>query len=156
MRRGEPLYRKVNTRARGVHHGTGGDYRNERNTKREQASDARRGPMRGRSDRGLDYTPLYQFLISRVGARWDDVHREAVARLDREDPIYHLVARTPAAREPYVRVGESTYYSGLYVDDDNRLQLVDPEVTATTLEPRCACCTHTLNGVTFVKRFRPL
>ena len=31
----EPLYRKVNTRAHGVHHNFGGDYRHERNSKKK-------------------------------------------------------------------------------------------------------------------------
>ena len=35
----EPLYRKVNTRARGVHHDFGGDYKNDRNTKAENENE---------------------------------------------------------------------------------------------------------------------
>ena len=45
----KPLYRKVNTRARGVFHNTGPDYRYVRNTKAEQKSEAieaTRGKMR--------------------------------------------------------------------------------------------------------------
>lgn len=50
----KPLYRKENTRARGSSHRTGGDFRHERGTERSKKSDALRGPMRGRDDRGLD------------------------------------------------------------------------------------------------------
>src|SRR5687767_1318054 len=70
----KPLYRKVNTRARGVHHGFGGDFRHERNTKRFKEADATRGSMHASGNRGLDYTPLFRFLLSSVGRNWDDVY----------------------------------------------------------------------------------
>ena len=149
-----PLYRKVNTRARGVHHGFGGDFSKERNTKKQRQLDAAQTSMGARVRRGLDYTPLFRFLLSKVGSDWDTVHSEAVARLDRPDPIFWLVARREDERKAYVRVGESSYYSGLYVDADSRLQQVNPSVGPETLEPSCACCTHTFNGVPFTKRYR--
>jgi hypothetical protein len=105
--------------------------------------------MHGKSRRGLDYTPLFRFLLSRVGSEWSSVHREAIARLDRPDPIFWLVARHEHERREMVRVGESTYYSGLYVDEGGILQLVDPDLRARDLAPYCTCCTHTLNGVRF-------
>ncbi|HVG43969.1 MAG TPA: hypothetical protein VM890_04540 [Longimicrobium sp.] len=148
--RKEPLYRKVNTQTHGVHHGTGGDYRTERNAK--APSSAGRGSMHGKRKRGLDYTPLFRFLLSKVGAEWDGVYSEAVARLDRPDPIFWLVARHEAERREIVRVGESSYYSGLYVDDDGILRIVDPDLRAEDLTPSCTCCTHTLNGVRFGAR----
>ncbi len=119
----EPLYRKVNTRARGAPRG------------------------------GLDYTPLYRFLLSSVGRPFREVHAEAIRRLDREEPIFHLVALREEDRQDVVRCGESTLYNGLYVDDDGALRMVAPDVTVETLVPSCACCTHTLNGVRLVKPF---
>ncbi|MCA9720231.1 MAG: hypothetical protein H6713_39285 [Myxococcales bacterium] len=149
----QPLYRKVNTRARGVHHRSGGDYKHARNTARERRSDATRGSMHGRERRGLDYTPLFRFLLKKVGEDWDAVYSEAVARLDRPEPIFWLVALREDDRAPYVRVGESSYYSGLYVDADNRLRRVDPTLGPGSLTPSCACCTHTFNGVPFTRRY---
>jgi hypothetical protein len=143
----EPLYRRVNTRARNVHHRHGGDYRHQRHTKDERDSDRTRGPMGARERRGLDYTPLFRFLLSKVGADWDDVYAEAAARLDRPDPIFWLVARQERDRRDVVGVGDNTYFSGLYVDDDNRLRVVNPDVGPDTMSPTCACCTHTLNGI---------
>lgn len=96
---------------------------------------------------GFDYTPLFKFLLSRVGEDWDEVHSEAVSRLDREEPINWMVAPDFSAGTPFFRAGESSYFSGLYVDDNNRLAVVDPELTPDTMQPSCACCTHTLNGV---------
>lgn len=104
--------------------------------------------------RGLDYTPLFRFLLSRVGEDWDAVHSEAVRRLDRAEPISWLVALRPEDREPCVRVGESSFYSGLFVDDENRLQKVAPELGPSSMAPGCACCTHTFNGVPFTQPFR--
>ncbi|HET7230788.1 MAG TPA: hypothetical protein VFJ16_12340 [Longimicrobium sp.] len=108
--------------------------------------------MHAKRRRGLDYTPLFRFLLSRVGSKWDDVHREAAARLDRPDPIFWLVARNEHARREMVRVGESSYFSGLYVDDDGILRIVQPDLRAENLTPSCTCCTHTFNGVRFGSR----
>lgn len=154
----EPLYRKVNTRARGVHHHTGGDYRHQRNTKRELRNtedEVTRGTMHGEKRRGLDYTPLFRFLLSKVGEAWADVHSEAMSRLDREEPIWWLVARTPAERRDYVCVGETSLFSGLYVDDDGRLALVAPKLRNEDLTPWCPCCTYTFNGIPLVKTYVP-
>lgn len=150
VRRKEPLYRRVNTTAHGVHHRTGGDYR----ASRGKDDRSGRGSMHGTTRRGLDYTPLFRFLLSRVGEDWDAVHSEAVARLDRLEPIFWLVARTESERRPFVCIGESSYYSGLMVDEAGRLALVDPGLTVEQMEPSCACCTHTFNGVPFVRTYR--
>jgi len=147
----QPLYRKVNTRARGVHHRFGGDYAHDRSG--EKDDDAKRGKMHGRQRRGLDYTPLFKFLQNSVGKKWDDVFSEATARLDRDVPIFWLVARRDEDKEAYVRCGDNSYYSGLYVDDDGILQRVDDSVDETTLSPSCSCCTHTFNGKRFTLSF---
>ena len=145
--RKEPLYRKVNTQTHRVHHGIGGDYRTERNG--QAHSPASRGSMHGKQKRGLDYTPLFRFLLSKVGEEWNSVYSEAVPRLDRPDPIFWLVARHEGERREIVRVGESSYYTGLYVDDDGILRIVNPALRPEHQVPSCTCCTHTLNGVRF-------
>ncbi|MCB1503681.1 MAG: hypothetical protein KDJ47_01780 [Hyphomicrobiaceae bacterium] len=158
-RRKEPLYRKVNTRTHGVHHHSGGDYRHLRNTKSEKrAKDdgVTRGTMHGEKRRGLDYTPLFRFLLSKVGQDWAGIHAEAVSRLDREDPIFWMVARTPDERKDYVRIGETSYYSGLYVDEAGKLALVAPGLQNEHMKPSCPCCTYTFNGVPFVRRYEAL
>ncbi|MFC4654196.1 hypothetical protein ACFO3I_04055 [Rheinheimera marina] len=144
----KPLYRKVNTRTHGVRHKVGGDFRHDRRSDNYDVIG-----MASKVQRGLDYTPLYKFLLSKVGQSWAPVYREAVARLDKEEPIFWLVSRTLDDGEDLVRVGESSYFNGLYIDDKGVLQVVAPEVTADSLEPSCNCCTHTLNGVVFSKKF---
>ncbi|MEL6345929.1 MAG: hypothetical protein AAFV53_22650 [Myxococcota bacterium] len=148
--RKKPLYRKVNTRARGVHHDTGGDYRHSRNARQGPRQKMARGKRRG-----LDYTPLFRFLLSRVGQPWTPTLAEAQARLDREAPIWWLVAGHREDGHDVVCIGERSYYSGLYVDDDDVLRKVAPEIGPETLAPRCSCCTHTFNGVPFTRPFVP-
>jgi hypothetical protein len=153
-RKKKPLYRKVNTKARGVRHDFGGDYKNTRNSKkRSKTVKMKRGVKRG-----LDYTPLFKFLLSRVGRPWEPTHSEAISRLDKEDLIWYIVLRTEEdlrwGAKNYVRVGESSYYSRLYVDEKGLLQKIDPSFDHTTLTPDCKCCTHTFNGIQFTKKYK--
>lgn len=141
------LYRKVNTRTHHVHHSFGGDYRHSRHKKRATLESY--GKMSSSKERGLDYTPLYRFLLSKVGSDWNVVFSEAQSRLDKEDPIYHLVARNEHEKKDMVRVGESTYFSGLYIDENGILQKTNPNLKALDLKPFCPCCTHTFNGKVF-------
>jgi hypothetical protein len=149
MQRAKPLYRKVNTRTHGVNHGSG-----QRASYVRGSSKPTSKSMHSGQRHGLDYTPLYRFLLSRVGQSWDEVHSLAVARLDREDPIYHLVARNIADAVPFVRTGESSYFSGLHVVD-GILCCVDPTVSYENFKPTCACCTHSFNGQTVELAYEP-
>ena len=143
-----PLYRKVNTKARGVHHGFGGHYSNTRHTKKETPQQVK-GTMFGNKERGLDYTPLFRFLLSKVGANWNDVFSEANTRLDKPDPIFWMVAIHENDKKDYFRSGESSYFSGLYVNDEGVLQITNPGLQAKDMKPFCSCCTHTFNGKLF-------
>jgi len=142
------LYRKVNTKAYNLDHRFGGDYKNTRHSKRETLEQTK-GKMFGKKERGLDYTPLYRFLLSKVGSNWDDVFSEAKSRLDQADPIFHMVALKEADKEDFVRIGESAYFSGLYVDNTGVLQISNPNLKANDMKPFCSCCTHTFNGKLF-------
>ena len=148
----KPLYRKVNTKARGVHHNFGTDYRDTKSTKRVPSTKMKQGVRRG-----LDYTPLYKFLLSKVGEPYSEVHSEASSRIDRSDypDVINNMVVDSGSDEGYFRYGESTYYSTLYVDKDGLLQLVDPTINPNTFEPFCPCCTHTLNGKIVNKKYNP-
>lgn len=149
----EPLFRRVNTRTHNVRHDFGGDYRSSRKRNESLGDDSLEslGSMHAGKRRGRDYTPLFRFLLSRIGRDWTDVHSEAVSRLDDEAPIFWLVARTEAEQRPKVLVGQNSYYSGLYVDENNRLAIVDPTLSVEQMEPHCSCCTHTFNGQPFTR-----
>jgi len=151
----QALYRKVNTTARGVHHRFGGNFRDVRQKVDGSSDELGSGPtaMHGGTRRGLDYTPLFRFLLSRVGHKWDDVFSEVVGRVDRNEPIFWMVALREDAAQAYVRTGESSYFSGLKVDAEGILRIVDPAVGPGTLAPQCPCCTHTFNGMPFTRRY---
>jgi hypothetical protein len=144
----EPLYRKVNTKARNVQHNLGSDYRFSRN-KRQETLEQVKGTMYSKKQRGLDYTPLFRFLLSKVGSDWNEVYSEAKARLVKSEPIFWMVAINEADRKDIIRTDESTYYSGLFVDDEGILQLTNPNLKASDLKHYCNCCTHTFNGVVY-------
>ncbi len=144
----EKLYRKVNTKTYRVHHLDGGDFKHSRNKKKETLEQTK-GKMFGKTERGLDYTPLYKFLLSKVGSNWDDVFSEAKSRLDKTKPIFFMVALNEDEKKDYIRTGESSYFSGLYVDDDGFLKLCNPSLKAINMKPFCSCCTHTFNGKLF-------
>jgi hypothetical protein len=105
---------------------------------------------------GWDYTPLFKYLLSKVGQPWNDVYKDIKPRLNSVVPIHWMVNRYKNIDEllGYIRVGQSTYYSSLYVDDKGLLQYVDKSINETTLEPSCKCCTHTFNGKRFTKKYK--
>jgi len=143
----KPLYRKENKTPYGFHHNNpGDDFKNIRHTKKMKNFEGNHVGMKSGKNRGLDYTPLYKFLLSKVEKDWDSVHKEAVSRLDRQEPIYHLVALHEHEKRDFVRMGESSYWSGLYVDENNKLQKVNPNYTINNVYPSCWCCTYTFNG----------
>ena len=149
------LYRKVNTTAHGVHHRFGSSFAEERSRASIASQDGTHLPMHGKVRRGRDYTPLFKFLLSKVGSNWSEVHAEAVSRLDQSEPISWMVALHSADERSVVRTGEASYFSGLRVDENGRLQVVDPSLGPGSLAPQCKCCTHTFNGVRFTQPFSP-
>ena len=142
------LYRKVNTKTFNVHHNFGGDFSDSRNKKRATLEQTK-GKMFGKKERGLDYTPLFKFLLSKIGTNWDEVFSEAKSRLNKTEPIFWMVALNKNEMADYVRLGESSYYSGLYVDENGILQISNPDLKAVDMKPFCDCCTHTFNGKLF-------
>lgn len=143
----KPLYRKVNSKAIHNNHHTGSDAKHDRNTKNGTMKS-----MKKNVQRGLDYTPLFMFLLSKVGKDWDSIHSETVKRLDKEEPIFWIVAINDEEKKDIVRCDESSYYSGLYIDENNKLQKVDPNVKNEDFVPSCNCCTKTFNGKVLIKK----
>ena len=142
----EPLYRKTNKRALNYRGNTGGDFRHVRHTKEMANFDGQRMGMGGKKERGRDYTPLFRFLLARVGKKWEDVHKEAVSRLDTQDPIWWMVAAPGETKNEVVWIGENSRWSGLFIDNDGILQKINPNISIDDLKPTCSCCTHTFNG----------
>lgn len=147
MRELKPLYRKVNTKARGHHHHTGPDAKHTRGTKKGMTSKMKQGKQRE-----LDYTPLYRFLLSKIGQPFDQVYSEAIKRIPEAEPISYLVKEDNTG-QGYTYCGESSMYSTMYVDDQGLLQLVKPELVNTDFKPTCWCCTHTFNGKPLTRKW---
>lgn len=150
--RKEPLYRKENKSSLSTHYyvRTGEDFRHDRNTKKMKIFDDHEGsfkPMKS-GKYGFDYTPLFRFLLSKVGKKWDDVYSAAVERLNDTKPIFWMVELVPT--KSIFRFSESTNYHTLTVDENGILVYVDKDATITA---SCPCCTHTLDGrvVKYVK-----
>ncbi|MBS1586493.1 MAG: hypothetical protein JSS82_13210 [Bacteroidetes bacterium] len=141
------LYRKYNKLARGFHHNSlGGEFRHQRNTKGLKNLEGSQMSI-GRTSEGYDYTPLFRFLLSRVGRNWDEVFSEAVQRLDKQEPIFWIVdLHFEQGDYGVVRIGESSHCSKLTVQND-LLVIADPEATAPAKS--CTCCTHTFNGIAY-------
>lgn len=148
MREVKKLYRKDNKQAANYHHNMPpGDFSDERHSKMMKSFEGSFLSMHGKKERGMDYTPLFKFLLSKVGAKWNDVHSEAVSRLDKEEPIFWMVRLQISQDEyPVVRLGENSYYSKLTVDEDGIIIKVDPSFESDKMKLTCDCCTHTFNG----------
>ena len=151
-RQKKPLYRKINTKVTSKTHAhrSGDDYRKYRRSKKRKLDPT----MSKGVQHGRDYTPLYKFLLSKVGQLWDNVYKEAQGRLDKEEPIFRMVSKlSQEESEDYYRASENSYYSKLYIDE-GLLQKVNPNMGPESLYPSCPCCTHTFNGIPFVNKFR--
>lgn len=150
-RQKEPLYRKHNKLATHFHlsrSSAGGNFRHQRNTKEMTTFEGSHMPVKS-SQIGYDYTPLYKFLLSRVGKNWDEVFSEAVSRLNEQEPIFRMVDlryEDKDFKHPIARLGESTYYSRLTVKDGI---LVKADPNAKAPDKYCTCCTHSFNGVPY-------
>lgn len=155
----KPLYRKVNSKARWCHHNTGSDANRSRNTKKGMTDKMKRGVQRG-----LDYTPLFKFLLSKVGKKWDDVYKEAQSRVESEEPIFYMVKlekyphehRFHSTEQKYnvsFGYGESSRFSTLVVDENGLLQKEDENIANESFFPSCKCCTHTFNGVVLKNKY---
>ncbi|MDJ0639044.1 MAG: hypothetical protein QNJ20_09430 [Paracoccaceae bacterium] len=164
----KPLYRKVNRRTHSLCFSDrgGAEYRWTRNAKDQTREAAEKGALGKTHYHGLDYTPLYRFLLSQVGTDWAATYQEACTRLPdrvrddgRDRPIFDMVydpERDPDAKDwielrgqpmhSILRAGDFTLFSTLCVDDAGHLQKVDPDLGIEHISPWCPCHTHTFNG----------
>lgn len=146
-RKKQPLYRRENKRA--LNHRTndpGSEFRYERNTKVMDNFEGTHKSIK-KTQGGQDYTPLFMFLLSKVGKPWAEVHSEAVSRLDTQEPIFWMVnLETNENTRGTVRIGEASQYSRLTVKDGI---LVKVDENAQPYAASCTCCTHSFNGKPF-------
>lgn len=148
--RHKSLVRKVNTTAHGVRHGqTKKDYSQLRN---RSVEDPVKTKMTSGVEHGLDYTPLIMFLIKHTGEKWDDVKSKIKNRVPNLSVLDWFVFEEESEiefdniRYHYQRVGESSFYSAMYVSESGILKKVNELFNVESLPITCSCCTHTFNG----------
>lgn len=141
----KPLYRTVNTRSHSVNYyrGIGPDSKNDRNTK-----NGLKKSMKSRK-LGLDFRPLFMFLLSKVGEKWDDIYSEAKSRLPESEG--HVIQWIFGSGDT-VRIGDNAYFSSLIVDENGILQKKS-NIGVESVYPSCDCCTHTFNGKTLTNKW---
>ncbi len=141
------LYRSVNTTTLHRSNNPGAKYRWERH--RKKVGDellAKRETMHSGQKRGRDYTPLFYFLIKHIGKPWDEIFSEVCPRLDTTEPVFWLVALHEHQKRDLVCIDESSFYPGLFVDENGVLQQVNPSLTGKDVKVTCCCCTFTYMG----------
>ncbi|WEK21027.1 MAG: hypothetical protein P0Y49_07725 [Candidatus Pedobacter colombiensis] len=152
MNHKKPLYRKENkvSLSNKYNVSTGSEYRYHRHSKAFLNDDRNHKSMTS-GKYGYDYTPLFKFLLSKVGSDWDQIYAEAKARLNDPAPIFWMVAMHESERRNLVRLGESTYYSGLFVNEDGKLTIVNPNVSSYDFPDPYPGETLSFNGIVIDK-----
>ena len=140
----EPLYRKINWRTYKVdrHSFQGKEAKHDRGTKKGISA------KMSSKQQGLDYTPLFRFLLSHVGKSWNEIHSEVISRIDSSDIISWMVVdiNAPNYHNNGYFMTNNSYYNTLFVDDNGLLQKVKSDLKNEDFYPLCDCCTHTFNG----------
>ena len=145
----KPLWRKMNKEIRGVERvGSKYDKGTKNGTRKSMSS----------SGNDKDYRPLYKFLLKHVGENFDDVCSQIYDRIDDRERIWDIVDKQLSGdvygRSDVCRVEESSYYSVLIIDENNNLQLKNPNLRIEHLFPSCDCCTHTFNGIPYINKYK--
>lgn len=98
---------------------------------------------------GYDYTPLFMYLLKNIGKDFDLILKDIKPRLNRTEPIYWIVDLTITKEMidnglciDYVRIGESSSYNRLWVDEENRLQKVNSKFSNRSKWDKCFTETH--------------
>ena len=170
------LYRKVSkTTHNGFEHADYGVNERSRYS-RHTKKGIKRGMNTQKDSRGhglYDYTPLFQFLLKQEGRDWNEIWNECMHRLNTTEPVSHMVINiyknglvNPNVEIKFsnkeeldwkgrnladnsiksFRYGEGSYYSTMYVDENNTLQFVDKNyVTGPNYEVE-RCWGETFNG----------
>lgn len=137
MRHNEPLYRKVNRRCLHCYEDKGGKYKWQRHTKNEKLlydEEITHGKMKKRANgfatNAYDYTPLFKYLLNCIGEDVDVVYHKIHKRIKERYPFDTMVSRKPKEElNDYFRWGECTFFSQLYVDENNKIQKVNPNLS---------------------------
>jgi hypothetical protein len=127
-------------------------YKHERNRKKIKIDEEdfvdRKPQFKKGMNNHFDYTPLFKFLHSKVGQKFDEVFSEAKSRLDKTEPIFWIVQKELDLERAIARVGENSCYHTMYVDEQGLLQFVDKTAKLADELYSVWKYTRTLNGKT--------
>ena len=131
----KPLYRKRNTKVLNSGYwiwSSGGDYKYERHFYKNDFETTKLSMKKNRGA-DYDYTPLYWYLRKHVGENWNDIYSNILPRLPntkegREAWTYFVNQPYEKNKLAIVSYGPRAYYSALYIDENNLLQIVDPTI----------------------------
>lgn len=139
MKHDKPLYRKVNRKCLHCYDAKASHYRWQRNTKKENKlieDSVSHGKMHKRpsifTSHKYDYTPMIMYVLNRVGEDFDKVYSDVCKRIEGEGKVLFnkMVSKKPKEElNDYFRYGEGSYYSQLYVDDENKIQKINPNLS---------------------------
>ena len=138
MKHNEPLYRKVNRKCMHCYETKHVRFKWQRHTKGEKElldEEVTHGKMKKRAGafffaNAYDYTPLFKYLLKCVGEDVDVVFHKVCKRIKDRSMFDTMVSRKPKEElSDYFRYGECTYFSQLYVDEDNKIQKVNPQLS---------------------------
>lgn len=85
----------------------------------------------GDQGEGYDYTPMFKFVLKHIGEDVDKIYSEVCRRTnERGKYLFNvLVSRKPKDElNPLLRLGETSFWSQLYVDENNKIQKVEPNM----------------------------
>lgn len=148
----KPLYRKEKKTGLMTQYyvNRGGEYRWERSKSvtPNRVYDALKQQMKSRK-LGMDWQPLYNFIMSNVGCNYDETYSKALKRCNkfRDEFNKHWAYLFNDDRD-IVRLGENTYYSALTIDEFNNIQIRNTGAEPIKGGSFSFGYTHSFNGKT--------
>ena len=131
----EPLYRKENTKGwLNRIYKKGGQYKWRRYSERDiKAGKKKEGMQEYKVGwTAYNYNPLFHYLLGCIGKDVNEVRKAVQSRLNSMEPFNIMVhddgTGQPPTRDSF-RFGENSYWSQLYVDGDNKIQAVNPDLS---------------------------
>lgn len=149
----------IRTKNRITHNGTSRDV-NFRSRWTRHSKNGITQKMKKRINYHLDYTPLFKFLLSKEGEKWEGVWRECQKKVDTVEPVLWMVQnirlnglpKHDKCLEEYDKsfgYEEGSYFSTMYVDENGILQVVDKNYKESTPLEYCRRCGETFNGLLY-------
>ena len=128
----EPLYRKENTKGwLNRIYKKGGQFKWKRYSEHDIKAQKKKEGMKEREVgwTAYNYNPLFHYLLGSVGKDYNEVREAVQPRLNSMKPFDIMVDSTgEKPTNDYFCYGENSYWSQLDVEEDGKIQLVNPDL----------------------------